>query len=82
MLTQRGVKERHLRFEESRYALAHAEPVEALRVMDDGGARPWAADLIPVFGAGNVVSDVFNGKRSRPAHRLAEFFRVPVSLFI
>ena len=42
-------------------------------------------DLIPVFGASSVVSDVLNGKRSiskAHARKLAEFFKVPVSLFI
>jgi HTH-type transcriptional regulator/antitoxin HigA len=71
-------------FEESRYPLGHAEPIEALRVlMEDRGIRQ--RDLIPVFGSSSVVSDVFNGKRSiskAHARKLAEHFHVPVSLFI
>ena len=71
-------------FEESRYPLGHAEPIEALRVlMEDRGIRQ--RDLIPVFGSSSVVSDVINGKRSiskAHARKLAEHFHVPASLFI
>ena len=71
-------------FEESRYPLGHAEPIEALRVlMEDRGIRQ--RDLIPVFGSSSVVSDVLNGKRSiskAHARKLAEHFHVPASLFI
>jgi HTH-type transcriptional regulator/antitoxin HigA len=71
-------------FEESRYPLGHAEPIEALRVlMEDRGMRQ--RDLIPVFGSSSVVSDVLNGKRSiskAHARKLAEHFHVPASLFI
>ena len=71
-------------FEESRYPLGHAEPIEALRVlMEDRGIRQ--RDLISVFGSSSVVSDVLTGKRSiskAHARKLAEHFHVPVSLFI
>lgn len=71
-------------YEESRYPLGHAEPVEALRVlMESRGMRQ--RDLIPVFGSSSVASDVINGKRAlSKAHvrKLAEFFHVPASLFI
>ena len=71
-------------FEESHYPLGHAEPVEALRVlMEDRGVRQ--RDLISIFGSSSVVSDVANGKRSiskAHARKLAEFFHVPVELFI
>ena len=71
-------------FEESRYPLGHAEPIEALRVlMEDRGIRQ--RDLIPVFGSSSVVSDVLNGKRSiskAHARKLAGHFHVPASLFI
>jgi HTH-type transcriptional regulator/antitoxin HigA len=71
-------------FEESKYPLGHAEPLEALRIlMEDRGHRQ--RDLIPVFGSSSVVSDVVNGKRAiskTHALRLAEFFHVPASLFI
>jgi HTH-type transcriptional regulator / antitoxin HigA len=72
------------RFEESRYPLGHATPLEALQVlMEQRELRQ--RDLIPVFGASSVVSDVLSGKRSiskNHARRLADFFHVPVSLFI
>ena len=71
-------------FEESRYPLGRAEPLEALRVlMENRGLRQ--RDLIPVFGSSSVASDVVNGKRSiskSQAKKLAEFFHVPVTLFI
>jgi HTH-type transcriptional regulator/antitoxin HigA len=71
-------------FEESKYPLGHAEPLEALRIlMEDRGNRQ--RDLIPVFGSSSVVSDVLNGKRSiskAHARKLSEFFHVPASLFI
>ena len=71
-------------FEESRYPLGHAEPLDALRdFMEMRHLRQ--RDLIPVFGASSVVSQVLNRKRSiskNHARKLAEFFNVPVSLFI
>ena len=71
-------------FEETHYPLSHAGPVEALGVlMQDRNLRQ--RDLIPVFGASSVISDILKGKRSiskTHARKLAEFFHVPVSLFI
>ena len=71
-------------FEESKYPLGHAEPLDALRVlMEDRDMRQ--RDLIPVFGSSSVVSDVLNQKRSiskAHARKLAEYFHVPASLFI
>ena len=71
-------------FEAKRYPLGHASPVEALRVlMEERGLRQ--RDLIPIFGASSVVSDVLKEKRSiskAHARKLAEFLHVPVSLFI
>ena len=71
-------------FEESKYPMGHAEPLEALRVlMENSGLRQ--RDLIPVFGSSSVASDVLNGKRSiskTHARKLAEYFHVPASLFI
>jgi len=71
-------------FEESRYPLGHAEPVEGLRVLMESRALRQR-DLIPVFGSSSVASDVLNGKRSLSkthVRKLAEFFHVPASLFI
>ena len=72
------------RFEQVRYPLGHASPIYALRdFMEARNLRQ--RDLIPIFGASSVVSDVINGKRSiskNHARKLAEFFHVPVSMFI
>jgi HTH-type transcriptional regulator/antitoxin HigA len=69
---------------ERRYGLGHAEPLEALKVLvEDRGLRQ--RDLIKVFGSSSVASDVLAGKREiskRHARRLAEFFTVPVGLFV
>ncbi len=71
-------------FEETKYPLGHAEPLEALRILMEGrGLRQ--RDLISVFGSSSVVSDVLNGKRTISkvhARKLAGFFHVPASLFI
>lgn len=71
-------------FEESRYPLGHAEPIEAVRILMEN-RRLRQRDLVPVFGSSSVVSDVLNGKRSiskAHARKLAEFFHVTPSLFI
>jgi HTH-type transcriptional regulator / antitoxin HigA len=69
---------------ERHYDLDAVAPVEALRsLMEDRGLRQ--RDLIGVFGSSSVASDVINGKREiskQHARRLAEFFHVPVTLFI
>lgn len=71
-------------FEETRYPLGQAAPLDALRELME--ARELRQrDLIAVFGASSVVSDVLNGKRGiskTHARKLAEFFHVPLSLFI
>ena len=71
-------------FEEVHYPLGHASPLDALReLMEVRNLRQ--RDLIPVCGASSVASDVLNGKRSiskTHARKLAEYFHVPVSLFI
>ena len=69
---------------EQRYDLPNVTPLEALQsLMEDRGLRQ--RDLLSVFGSSSVASDVLNGKREISklhARRLAEFFHVPVSLFI
>jgi HTH-type transcriptional regulator/antitoxin HigA len=48
-------------FEAARYALGHAAPIDALRnLMEVRGLRQ--RDLIPVFGANSVVSNVLTGQ--------------------
>ena len=71
-------------FEETHYPLVHASPVEALGVLMEN-RKLRQLDLIPVLGASSVISDILNGKRSiskTHARKPAEFFHVPVSLFI
>ena len=69
---------------ENRYEIGHAEPLDALRtLMEERGLRQ--RDLTEVFGSSSVTSDVVNGKREiskQHARKLAEFFHVPVSIFI
>ena len=71
-------------FEESKYPLGQAGPLEALRVlMESRDLRQ--RDLVSVFGSSSVVSDALNGKRwisKAHARKLAEYFHVPASLFI
>lgn len=73
-----------LQFEDKNYPIGKADPVDALRdFMEVRGLRQ--RDLIPMFGSSSVVSDVLNGKRSiskTHARKLAEFFHVPVGMFI
>ncbi len=71
-------------FEESRYPLGHADPLDTLReLMEVRDLRQ--RDLVPVFGASSVVSGVLHGKRGiskAHARKLAEFCHAPVSLFL
>lgn len=69
---------------EQRYDLGDPTPLEALRsLMEARGERQ--RDLVPVFGASGIASEVLNGKRAiskRHARLLAEHYGVSVSLFI
>ena len=71
-------------FEDSRYSLGHAEPIEAVRIlMETRGLRQ--RDMISVFGSSSVASDVLNGKRALSkthVRKLADFFHVPAGLFL
>jgi HTH-type transcriptional regulator/antitoxin HigA len=71
-------------YEEASYLLGHASPLDALRdFMEVRNLRQ--PDLVPIFGASSVASDVLNGKSAiskTHARKLAEFFHVLVSLFI
>jgi antitoxin component HigA of HigAB toxin-antitoxin module len=52
-------------------------------LMERQGLRQ--VDLLPVFGSRSVASEVLNGKReigTTHARKLAEFFHLPVRLFI
>jgi HTH-type transcriptional regulator/antitoxin HigA len=69
---------------EKRYEFGSASPLDALKsLMEDRGLRQ--RDLISVFGSSSVASDVVLGKRAiskTHARRLAEYFDLPVSLFV
>lgn len=71
-------------FEAKRYPLPPVPPREALKaLMEERGLRH--SDIWPVLGNKGVASEILNGKRSiskAQAKKLAEFFRVPVELFI
>ena len=71
-------------YEEQRYPINNASPVEMLRyLMEKRGLKQ--ADLVPVFGSSGYVSDVVNGRRGISkayAKGLAEFFHVSAELFI
>lgn len=71
-------------FEEKHYPIPDAPPHEVLReLMESRGLRQ--RDLLNIFGSDGIASEVVNGKRNvsrTQAKALAEFFRVPVDLFI
>ncbi|HEX8130163.1 MAG TPA: hypothetical protein VF527_13755 [Pyrinomonadaceae bacterium] len=71
-------------FEDKHYPIPDAPPHEVLReLMDSRGLRQ--RDLLGIFGSDGIASEVVNGKRNisrTQAKALAEFFRVPVELFI
>ncbi len=70
-------------FEEKRYRLPRAKPLEVLHIlMDQHGLRQ--KDLVDVFGAPSIVSEVLTGKRELNKHhiqRLSRRFRVSPELF-
>lgn len=70
-------------FEEKRYELPRAKPLDALRfLMDQHGLKQ--KDLVDVFGTPSVVSEVLSGKRElNKDHikRLSERFHVSPELF-
>ena len=71
-------------FEEKNYPIPDAPPHEALReLMRSRGLKQ--RDLLGVFGSDGIASEVVNGKRNisrAHAKSLAEYFHVPVELFI
>ncbi|MCA1579740.1 MAG: transcriptional regulator [Acidobacteria bacterium] len=71
-------------FEAKNYPIPDAPPHEALReLMRSRGLKQ--RDLLGIFGSDGIASEVVNGKRNisrAHAKSLAEFFRVPVELFI
>lgn len=71
-------------FEEKHYPIPDAPPHEVLQeLMRSRGLRQ--RDLLDIFGSDGIASEVVNGKRNisrNQAKALAEFFRLPVDLFI
>jgi len=71
-------------FEAKRYPLPPVSPRESLKaLMEERGLLH--SDIWPVLGNKGVTSEILNGKRSiskAQAKKLAEYFRVPVELFI
>jgi HTH-type transcriptional regulator / antitoxin HigA len=70
-------------FEEKRYQLPRAQPLDALRfLMDQHGLKQ--KDLVDVFGTPSIVSEVLSGKRELNKdhiERLSERFHVSPELF-
>ena len=71
-------------YEEKHYPMPRVSPHESLRaLMEERGLRH--KDIWPVIGNKGAATEVLSGRRSiskAQAKRLAEFFRVPVDLFI
>jgi HTH-type transcriptional regulator/antitoxin HigA len=71
-------------FETKFYQPEDATPLEVLRhLMEERGLKQ--SDLWELFGSKGIASEVLNGKRGiskAQAKKLAEYFYVPVSLFI
>ena len=71
-------------YEEKYHPFPRVSPNESLRaLMEDRGLKH--KDIWPVLGNKGAATEVLSGRRSiskSQAKRLAEFFRVPVELFI
>jgi len=70
-------------FEEKRYKLPRAKPVEAVKfLMAEHGLKQ--KDLVDVFGTRSIVSEVLNGRRElnkAQIKRLSERFHVSPEIF-
>lgn len=71
-------------YEDKAFPLPRVSPGDSLKaLMDDRGLKH--KDIWPVLGNKGTATEVLHGRRSiskAQAKRLAEFFRVPVDLFI
>jgi HTH-type transcriptional regulator/antitoxin HigA len=71
-------------FEEERYSLKEAAPVDVLRfLMDEHGLRQ--SDIAPLVGSKGIASEILSGKRTisrAAATRLAARFNVSYRLFL
>ena len=71
-------------YEEKYHPLPRVSPNESLNaLMEERGLKH--KDIWPVLGNKGAATEILNGRRSiskAQAKRLAEFFRVPIDLFI
>jgi HTH-type transcriptional regulator/antitoxin HigA len=71
-------------YEEKCYPMPRVSPNESLKaLMDDRGLKH--KDIWPVLGNKGAATEILNGRRSiskAQAKRLAEFFQVPIDLFV
>jgi HTH-type transcriptional regulator / antitoxin HigA len=71
-------------FEEKNYPLPQVSPHESLNaLMEERGLKH--KDIWPVLGNKGAATEVLSGRRSiskAQAKRLAEFFHVPIDLFV
>ena len=71
-------------FEEKRYPMPRVSPNESLKaLMDERGLKH--KDIWPVLGNKGAATEILAGRRAiskAQARRLAEFFRVPLELFV
>jgi HTH-type transcriptional regulator/antitoxin HigA len=71
-------------YEEKNYPLPQVSPNESLKaLMEERGLKH--KDIWPVLGNKGAATEVLSGRRSiskTQARRLAEFFRVPIDLFV
>ena len=71
-------------YEEKHYPMAQVSPNESLKaLMDDRGLKH--KDIWPVLGNKGAATEILSGRRSiskAQAKRLAEFFQVPIDLFV
>ena len=71
-------------YEEKRHPMPRVSPNESLKaLMDDRVLKH--KDIWPVLGNKGAATEILNGRRSiskAQAKRLAEFFQVPIDLFI
>jgi HTH-type transcriptional regulator/antitoxin HigA len=71
-------------YEEKNYPLPEVSPTESLNaLMEERGLKH--KDIWPVLGNKGAATEVLSGRRSiskAQAKRLAEFFRVPIDLFV
>jgi len=70
-------------YERERHAVSDASPAEVLRALLDAN-KLCQKDLVYIFGAESIVSEILRGKRSRAAAhiaRLSKRFRVSPAVF-